>query len=1289
MTFPEGNGLVGHENMQPRAEQNYGVKQAYENGGIKAGADRAFRLAYGVLSRRKAAEEGAARLARVLTALDLTALGVGSTLGVGVYVLAGDVAKNYAGPAVILSFLLAAVASVFAGFDCVATAGEEARRPQKTIPFAVVASLLVVFLAYCGVSSVLTLMMPYYMQDEKAPFPFVYDQLGWPWAKYAVSVGAICALCSRYERTQSAHKAADPLNLSVRAVLRQLVNADRAPAPTRLSAATVTALVTLYGLCYAEFGSRVPRAGSAYIYTYVTVGQLAAFVIAWNMILESLFGAASVARGLSLYIDLMAGRSMSAWFASFASLDASILAPYFDFFAFGIVLVLGADPSNWSIPESSVPPSYGVGGFFPFGVWGTLKGAAVKEPRRSIPQAILIVLLIVFLALFGAMFPLPRLLYAMASDGLFFHWFARVSEGRKSPVVGTLLPAAIIVLMCLIATLVTVHVERSLAPSLVLHAVVLVLFVVLMMQPRVDEDVPFKTPLVPLIPCLSIPVYLICVFCYKQLDGRNESAHTQKNGKPPVQIIIESPTPPGTITRTSNNGGNKELIVEKPVELQERVVRNVVEEEIIVQQAAVIENNEEKEANIIDLLDQVIQAEEDTYSAKEDAYGEMPMEKEDDVIVSTSPEFIPHRKSLSELSDAGSDASLGNQVLSKYDVIAQVHREDLPKVSEEDDQNENNQNEDENNKDQVQNEEDEQITAFNDSETTSQTDESGYSDTIDRTALTESVEEIKENVPYIPVPPPFDENYFKSPNFKKSYTISARPSKARSIDEEENKPRESIQSNGSQDDSNIKFGSDRQLHFMSKLNTIYQTKIADQEDEPSVIKPGRRSHSTGNVVENTDYDVNRERPPLFLELKKELLARDTTNLRTVNKEEKEVEESESEEEEVSMTREDLKSKLENIFATGGPKLLAKPRLMKSNPPTPEESYQTDTSSTESIARLPKMEKNDTLGRQRAKFGEVLNSFRLSLNKDDQVYGKGFKAFLHFVTYKQEWDAGTLGFPTALLAYMGLDSICCTNFVLYWNMDSAALAVTLKSSKDEPAVCSSCNAVINGRRVIQALGVSWHAKHFVCGGCKKELGGGGFMEQVKKAPAEPSSSGFVLSGDAVARVAHLEHSVRFLQEQHRLMLGGLHNEIEALRERNRDLQFQLIFNKESSPKNTSPASEENADNTEEENLKREVSRLEREAAAARGEARAAEARALQLQRLVDAQSDEHSSSAGAAAAQQPSQARNPRPHVTRRYCPTLMQLLAVWGTGTADASRRRLDCVVSTEERYEFSLYAIR
>jgi basic amino acid/polyamine antiporter, APA family len=56
------------------------------------------------------------------------------------------------------------------------------------------------------------------------------------------------------------------------------------------------------GLCYAEFASMIPVAGSAYTYAYATLGKLFAWIIGWDLILEYLFGAASVAVGWSGYI---------------------------------------------------------------------------------------------------------------------------------------------------------------------------------------------------------------------------------------------------------------------------------------------------------------------------------------------------------------------------------------------------------------------------------------------------------------------------------------------------------------------------------------------------------------------------------------------------------------------------------------------------------------------------------------------------------------------------------------------------------------------------------------------------------------------------------------------------------------------------------------------------------------------------------------------------------------------------------------------------------------------------
>jgi basic amino acid/polyamine antiporter, APA family len=79
--------------------------------------------------------------------------------------------------------------------------------------------------------------------------------------------------------------------------------AENAGPAVVLSFLLAGAVCALAALCYAEFASTVPVAGSAYTFGYATLGELVAWVIGWDLVLELALGAAVVARGWSAYFQ--------------------------------------------------------------------------------------------------------------------------------------------------------------------------------------------------------------------------------------------------------------------------------------------------------------------------------------------------------------------------------------------------------------------------------------------------------------------------------------------------------------------------------------------------------------------------------------------------------------------------------------------------------------------------------------------------------------------------------------------------------------------------------------------------------------------------------------------------------------------------------------------------------------------------------------------------------------------------------------------------------------------------
>lgn len=83
----------------------------------------------------------------------------------------------------------------FIGFDIIATTGEEAHSPQKSIPKAIVGSLLIVLVAYVSSSLVLTLVVPYDHIDSGSALVQMWTYVGAKKCQALVAIGATAGLC--------------------------------------------------------------------------------------------------------------------------------------------------------------------------------------------------------------------------------------------------------------------------------------------------------------------------------------------------------------------------------------------------------------------------------------------------------------------------------------------------------------------------------------------------------------------------------------------------------------------------------------------------------------------------------------------------------------------------------------------------------------------------------------------------------------------------------------------------------------------------------------------------------------------------------------------------------------------------------------------------------------------------------------------------------------------------------------------------------------------------------------
>lgn len=86
----------------------------------------------------------------------------------------------------------------FVGFDGIAATAEEVKNPRKAIPNSILWTSGIIFVTYCCMATIQTLIWPYWDQKQAAPLPYIFEKLNMPFAKWTILVGVLAGLSTSF-----------------------------------------------------------------------------------------------------------------------------------------------------------------------------------------------------------------------------------------------------------------------------------------------------------------------------------------------------------------------------------------------------------------------------------------------------------------------------------------------------------------------------------------------------------------------------------------------------------------------------------------------------------------------------------------------------------------------------------------------------------------------------------------------------------------------------------------------------------------------------------------------------------------------------------------------------------------------------------------------------------------------------------------------------------------------------------------------------------------------------------